>query len=216
MSAEAVTAWEASTKEYIETFYSDPTNTKAVSAQDVTTDLTVTSLGPPSRRFLMGRFLQTSSDQVQVTYSQLLNFNPTVSKVDVEKVASYPFDSGSRLVEYLAVLQNSGNSALAKVTKVSEVTIPVTPNKGGGSSSALSTGAIIGIAVGGAVVLVILMCAISKWVLYRSSKHSGYVGDVEDAPPTSIRAGQDDVSTMDGYSKVRSSRESLAGYGDQR
>ena len=82
-------------------------------------------------------------------------------------------------------------------------------NKGGGSSSsALSSCAIIGTAVGVVVVPVLLMCGVSMcWVLYRSNKQSEYVaGDDKDAPPTSIRAGQqeDDVSTMDGYSKVRS------------
>ena len=68
-------------------------------------------------------------------------------------------------------------------------------NKGGGSSSsALSTCAIIATAVGVVVVLVLVMCGVSMcWVLYRSSKQSEYVaGDDKDAPPTSIRAGQED------------------------
>ena len=214
MNTEAVTAWQDTTREFIEEFYADPSNSKKVSVSDVVTTLTVRDLRPPSRRFLVERFLQSGSELL-VEYDQLLAFNPTVgTTADVDALASTPFDSSDDRFAYVTMLQNSGNGVLAKVTAASEVTVPETPKSSGGGG--LSVGAIAGIAVGGAVVLMLVMWAISRWVLNRSNKHNGYVGDVEDAPPTSIRTGQDDVSTMDGYSKVRSSRESLAGYGDQR
>lgn len=213
MNADSIAAWEKTTTEYIESFYDDVSNAREVGASNVVTTISMTNQAPVTRRLLWGRSLQSSGGQVQLTYNQELSFTAQNDKVTSADVAAGPFDTSSRRTEYVVTLRNSGDDGLSKVVSAEEVVVPETKST---SSSGLSTGAIAGIAVGGAIVLMLLMWAISKWVLYRSNKLSGYIGDVEDAPPTSIKTGPDDVSTMDGYSKVRSSRESLAGYGDQR
>ena len=213
MNADTITAWEETTADYIQSFYDDVSNARDVGADNVVTTITLTKQTPVSRRLLWGRSLQSSSGKVQLTYNQELSFNQQNKQVTNADVASGPFDTSSRRTEYVVELRNSDDKGLSQVVTAEEVVVPATKST---SSSGLSTAAIAGIAVGGAVVLMLLMCAISKWVAYRSNKLNGYVGDVEDAPPTTIKTGHDDVSTMDGYSRVRSSRESLAGYGDQR
>ncbi|KAI2501471.1 hypothetical protein MHU86_12986 [Fragilaria crotonensis] len=212
LNADSIAAWEKTTTEYIESFYDDVSNARDVGASNVVTTISLTNQATVTRRLLWGRSLQSSGGQVQLTYNQELSFTAQNDKVTSADVAAGPFDTSSRRTEYVVTLRNSGDEGLSKVVSAEEVVVPETKST---SSSGLSTGAIAGIAVGGAIVLMLLMWAISKWVLYRSNKLSGYIGDVEDAPPTSIKTGPDDVSTMDGYSKVRSSRESLAGYGDQ-
>ena len=210
MSDESLKVWEATTKTYFEDFYATEGNGVA---SNVVSTYRVTGQTPSfnSRRLASGRFLQQS--EVTLTYTQTLLYTPGSSDVTAEQVVETPFVSNERRVVYVGDLKSSGDDAFSTLANVSPVEFPVPPPDDDG----LSTGAIIGIAVGGGCAFMLLL--FGGYQMYsRSKSRTGYFSDVGEAPPTSIRAGGDEVSRLDEPSKmgVLTSDESLAGYGDQR
>jgi hypothetical protein len=212
MSDASIKLWEDTTERYFEDFYSDSGNSRLTGASNVRTRVSVTGQSKPNAvRHLLGRVLQLD-EAVEITYTQEIAFSPRNSQVVSEDIAAGPFDTTDRRTEYVKTLRSSGDDSFAALTTASEVLFPSKPDPNG----FFTTPVIIGIAVGGGCVLLFLIFIFSLWVKHRSKSHEMYIGAADDAPPTQIGAGQDDVSTLVDPVRHKNSKESLAGYGDQR
>jgi hypothetical protein len=215
LSEESLKVWEDTTKTYFEDFYATEGNAGSSIASSVISTYTVTSQAPPfgSRRLVSGRFLQQS--EVTLTYTQTLSYTPGNSDVTAKEVVEVPFVNDERRDVYVGELQSSDDDAFSTLANVSPVEFPApSPDSG---DDGLSTGTIIGIAVGGGCALMLLL--LGGYQMYsRSQSRSGYFREGGEATPGSIRAGGDDVSRLDEPDKmgVPASDESLAEYGDQR
>ena len=211
----SIKVWEEATQVFFEEFYANPANSRAVGASNVDSTIILTNqVASSSRRLLsiVQRDLQNSNG-VTVTYTQDLTYSPGNSQVTASEVAAAPLSTSAGRTEYVVALRNTGNSAFSGVTQVSEVQVPASSN----SSSGLSTAAIIGISVGSVCAIIFIICGVNQIVKRREARLAGYFGGVGDAPPASIKAGQDDVSTLGDPSRRNlMGPESLAGYGDQR
>jgi hypothetical protein len=213
LSPESTLVWQDNSETWCLDFYRN-TDPQATGADDVTKcTFTLTSQDPPhsGRRLSpLRRILQSSSDTT-ITYSQELSYRQTNSETTPETVASSPFITEELRKGYVDALQQTNDPAFQSISSVSAVTAP---EGAGGDSGGLPTAAIAGIAVGGAVGLMLLL-GLGYMMCKGSSNPSGYFGDVGDAPPKSISAGPDEVSTLAGPSKVTGAGE-LTDYGDQR
>ncbi len=149
--------------------------------------------------------------------------------VDAARVAAFPFAQDAGRNAYVDLLKETGEGVLADITSSSEVATDSTPRPTSAPATApspapapieddggiqdLTTGAIIGIAVGGGVCLIgiLLFC-------FFSSGDEEYEGDNEPPPSVSVKRGADEVSTLapPQFGGPPASHESLAGYGDQR
>ena len=203
------------TDTYFEDFYATEGNAASDVASSVISTYTVTNQAPPlgSRILESGRFLQQS--EVTLTYTQTLLFTPGNSDVTAEEVVEAPFLNDALRIVYVGNLQSSGDDAFSTLANVSPVGFPAPPPDSG--DDGLSTGAIIGIAVGGGCALMLLL--LGGYQMYsRSQSRTEYFGEGGETTPASIRAGGDDVIRLDEPIKrgVRTSDQSLADYGDQR
>ena len=149
------------------------------------------------------------SGTLKVTYDQSVTYMIAQSSaVTPSDVVLQPFASDTARGVFTDMLIATGDPAFAGLTSVSSVSQgqPDPSNDGGG----LSTGAIIGIACGGAAGLALLAYGGYR-ISQKDSGGTGYSTTGDDMPPSSLRlTGRDDVSTLDNKG-VMDSR-----YGDQR
>ena len=131
---------------------------------------------------------------------------PPDSGLTAADIITQPFATQTARDTFATLLRNSGDAAFANIDTVSAVTQDVPASEGG-----LSTGAIIGIAVGGAAGVALL--AGGGYWLSKRNQDGGYAKDVGDQPPSSLNlGGYDDVSTL--QEPTRDNR--ISTYGDQR
>ena len=154
-----------------------------------------------------GRFLQSSV--IFVEYDQFIRYRVLEGNDDIitpAALATSPFETIDQRSSYQILLNSQGDPFLAQITDVTPVFLPDEPTiiptptaaptpDGGG----LSTGAIIGIAVGGGV---LLLGALGGYMYMRGRKSGGTERNAgtETAPPTTITGPKsingDEVSTL--------------------
>eukprot|EP00529_Nitzschia_sp_RCC80_P015838 CAMPEP_0113490886 /NCGR_PEP_ID=MMETSP0014_2-20120614/27275_1 /TAXON_ID=2857 /ORGANISM="Nitzschia sp." /LENGTH=695 /DNA_ID=CAMNT_0000384667 /DNA_START=230 /DNA_END=2317 /DNA_ORIENTATION=+ /assembly_acc=CAM_ASM_000159 len=155
------------------------------------------------------RFLQSSV--IFVEYDQFIRYRVLEGNDDIitpDVLATSPFETSAQRSSYQNLLNLQGDPFLEQISDVTPVFLPdeptiiptptaaPTPDEGGGG---LSTGAIIGIAVGGGV---LLLGALGGYMYMRGGKSSdtGRNAGTETAPPTTITGSKsingDDVSTL--------------------
>jgi len=209
LSASSIAVWQRATTKHVVDFYSTRTD-----VTNVTTIIDQTAQNPPSRRLKEGRRLQSNS--LTLTFDQLITYRTTDASVTAEKVIQAPFISQSSQAAYLVNLRNTGDPAFANLQSVSAITFP---NSGGGG---LSISAIIGIAVGGAAGLLLLL--VGGYYCFRNKDRGtkqGYSNGVSDDAPIGTVKGRmndesDDISTLaDPTTDKLSGRTGIGGYGDQ-
>jgi hypothetical protein len=210
LSASSIAVWQRATTKHVVDFYSTGTD-----VTNVTTIIDQTAQNPPSRRLKEGRRLQ--SNTLTLTFDQLITYRTTDASVTAEQVIQAPFLVQSSQAAYLVNLRNTGDPAFANLQSVSAITFP---NSGGGG---LSISAIIGIAVGGAAGLLLLL--VGGYYCFRNKDRGtkqGYSNGVSDDAPIGTVKGRmndesDDISTLaDPTTDKLSGRTGIGGYGDQR
>lgn len=214
------------TAAYQQQFYASVLNSPI---SDFSAEVTIQKIVVPNiRRHL--RDLQ-ADESVTVIYSQTMQYRvtgaPGSTNVGPIQVATVPFDSEAGRNAYVEMLQNSGQVGLADVTSVSPVQTETTPEptlapamppSAGGDGSGekgLSTGAIVGIAVGGGVALIGLL-----YFFFFRSGDNDYEGANDPPPSVNVQRETDEVSTLAppplGPGGAPMSHGSIGGYGDQR
>jgi hypothetical protein len=182
-------------RDYMKAFY------QTSPVRDFTTTIKVTSQNPPfqERRLAVdGRVLQ--NNQLTLSYDQTVSYRLIGSSATPLQVVQAPFSTADRQKAFVNYLKdNSDNTAFDGVTGVSAVSAPQTDTA---KDKKLSTGAIIGIAVGGGVL--VLGGGLLLWSRYRGS--GGYKSS-GDGPSGMKVSGRDEISTLD---------EPQRPYGDQR
>jgi hypothetical protein len=164
---------------------------------------------PLSQRRGLSELRDLQSQQLTMVYDQTITYQSSNPDFSPSEVIMQPFASDTSRAQFTANLKATDSNAFADITGVSGVSQQVSSS----SSSTLSTGAIIGIAVGGAAGLVLLGGA-GYWATHRGD--GGYEKTIGDHPPTSLQlGGGDDVSTLHDPSKGLRAADSV-GYGDQR
>lgn len=166
------------------------------------------SQDPPlsSRRLGEKRRLQ---DQLNIVFNQAITYAITPnSSLSTAEVVTQPFAAQQSRDAFAQLLQNSGDAAFANIEGVSGLS---QSNPAPAGDGGLSTGAIIGIAVGGAAGAALLIGG-GYW-LYKRNHSGGYAKDVGDQPPSSLNlGGGDDVSTLQDPARDHK----MSTYGDQR
>lgn len=148
-----------------------------------------------------------SAEGNTLTYTQDVEYT-TVDNASPLSVIRNPLNDQTLLDVYLNLLKASGEEAFDSLTAI-DPSPPAGPGDDDDGDDGLSTGAIAGIAAGGAVLL-----AIGGYMLLRSrdaDSHERLNGN-ENEPPVSFSAVQsEEVSTID-----QRSTPAETGYGDQR
>ena len=227
---EVFEAWQSTTADYQKQYYANVRNSPVA---DFETLITIQSLTlPGNRRNLRMLQQQPQDDFVTVLYSQTMQYRFVGEAVDPKVVATLPFKNDTARGFYVNLLQQTGKGVLADITSASQVTtdatasptmapaspptpVPVpSPSEADKSGiAALSTGAIIGIAVGGGVCLIGLLL-----FFFFSSGDGDYEGANEPPPSVNVKREGDEISTLapPQFGGPPVSHESIAGYGDQR
>lgn len=175
------------------------------------------------------RSTKVESQGLQLTYDQELQWIETVTSYTPQVLAGLPYNYNPTNQKLASILKSSVNGFENVGSPLTTPDFPAAPTTAptpapvpapsGGSSSPLSTGAIVGIAVAGAVGLPLLCYGLYLLCGPGSDKDStrpggstGYVS-AGSAPPSKVTTSRDDVSAMD-YPRVED-RESMADYQDQ-
>jgi hypothetical protein len=207
--------WQTAHADWYVNFYKDQQPLFGIFNVDTT--IAFVSQDPPrtQRRGLSGsRNLQ--NQQLKLIYNQTISYENTSSTtLSTQGVITQALASDTARAGYTAQLKATDDNAFADITGVSGVSQGGQGGGGGEDDGGLSTGAIVGIAVGGAAGLVLLGGA-----LYMATHRGdgGYEKSAGDHPPSSLQlGGGDDVSTLNDPGKSsRRAADSLGGYGDQR
>ena len=164
--------------------------------------LELVSQDPPLSRRL-GEAPRQLQNTLTLVYNQAITYSiASGSSLQPADVVTQPFASQTSRDAFATLLRESGDTAFANIDSVSGVSQSLPASDDGG----LSTGAIIGIAVGGAAGAALLVGG-GYW-LFTRDKSGGYAKDVGDQPPSSLKlGGGDDISTL---------QDPTRPYGDQR
>jgi hypothetical protein len=202
--------------------YANLATESGVEGSSFGTVVTVQSALPDAPKQLR-RQLQLS---VTVTYQQDFEYIPTRDDVTVSSLATDPFANQNGRDAFLELLQEANAAVFGDVTSTSQVALPELPDaatqapKDDDDDDVLSTGAIIGIAVGGAVALAIIIYAVMVGTNSSSDKGGDYQASTAENPPAVLKVSVagDEVSTLDGPAgnTAPASGASLTEYGDQR
>lgn len=203
LSSESIELWQSTTSEHVKAFYESDTTVGVV---DVASRFTITAQDPPAGRRMLRRGLQ---EQVTLTYTEDIAYRAVNPDVEAKQVVEEPFIRASFRQQYVALLMATDDPAFASLNSVSNVRFPPEDTGGGGG---MSVGAIIGIAVGSVAGFLLLLGG-AYYMRNKSQQRKGYFSGVGETPPTSIKAGADEVSTL--AEPAKSGGQSLAGYGDQ-
>lgn len=197
---DAIVAWDETTTEFIKDFYdSNP----SLGVANVNSLITFVSQDPPytGRRLSTLRKLEDGDEELMITYDQTVAYEISPDSPMTEAdIVTQPFMSDQSRAIYSDRLRETGDPAFENIQGTSQIT------QAGSEDSGLSTGAIIGIAVGGAAGLALLVGG--GYYMFSKRGGGGYKSTGEDQPPQSLAlGGGDDVSALHEPNKP---------YGDQR
>jgi len=203
MDQPSIRIWERITENYVKTHF---TNQVIISStvKLISQDLYFSRKKSRSRRFLQ-------ADQLKVEYTQILKHK--ADDITVTQLALLPFDDNP--TSYIDQLKQNGDSAFYKLSSI-EVSNPNRLVKQLQTEN-FSLWMLIAIAVGATIVLAGLLGGVF-YVYKRGKNHrKGYFANVGD-PPTSIKAGPDEVSTLAepvNKSGIINTGGSVAEYGEE-
>lgn len=183
-----------------------------------------------TRLVYLGQALSTEG--IFISYDQFLAYTEVVVEQDPETLVRLPYEYGPTNANYSDTLQSSvpgfetigtpislpdiapkptdPPTATPTSSTSSPTPVPVEPRSG------LTTGAIIGIAIGGTIFLSMIFWILYSWCRRCREDKEGYVS-AGSTPPTQLIAGTgEEVSVMDDPTKVGGDLGSVAEYGDQR
>jgi hypothetical protein len=222
LNTAATRIWERTTSQYVYDFY----DVNIVGVANVTAVFDVTTQNPPfTARRLRGSGRQLQTQLLTLTFNQQVTFRTDDTSVTAENVIMAPFIKAESRAVYVQTLKATGNAAFENIQSSSQISFPE------GGDEGLGLGAIIGIAVGGAVGLLLLLCVLYYYCRGNNSKeggsNNGYTSGVSgDAPVATVKgrmhAMSDEISNLDdpttAENKFSSRNESPhgGGYGDQR
>jgi hypothetical protein len=245
--------WAMLTELYVENYAMD--NNFILDTSFLVTDQIVNPAATERQRGL--RQLQQDVDSITLVYTQTLTYDIFYTTIEdpftPEFLTTEPFAAAEDRAIYTQTLTTSDNQALQLVTAVTAVILPTAEpsmspsespaptaatlppsqsptNKKENDDDGLSMGAIIGIAAGGGVGLILFLCFC--WSL--QSAKDGATGPngaraPDMTPPTELKMKpSDDISALDEHNNANNggrtggggtsegNNDSVAGYGDQR
>lgn len=231
LNEDEVASWEAVTIAYQTLFYENAINSPI---QDFDATLAITSIIVPGRRRGLRKLQGQGGEEdfITILYTQTVQYRlidgEAADLVDPITVSTAPFSVQEGRDAYLELLQQSGQGVLADITSTSGVTTdstlaptssPVEPTEAPTDAAEdddegpLSTGAIIGIAVGGGVLVLGLL-----FYLCCRGGDNEYTGANDPPPSVNVKDFGDEISTLapPPLSGGLGAPGSIAGYGDQR
>lgn len=215
LTDEAIVEWQELTASFASSYVF---NDLKGSVNNFETSFEVTDISPYElrrhQRMMRGegqssRHLQDQQEVVIVEYVQTVKYTTDdPSRYTPDLMITAPFATDSERSAYVALLKTSSNPVLAEIKGVSEIQVPARPTPAPTPAPVekgpvLSKPAIIGIACGGAglLILVVLFCIYCR---------SGADGDDKSGdPPLQVDVRNDEISTLGGPTGPPT-------YGDQR
>mmetsp|Transcript_15927 Transcript_15927/g.34454 ORF Transcript_15927/g.34454 Transcript_15927/m.34454 type:complete len:603 (+) Transcript_15927:294-2102(+) len=205
------TQWARATARYFQDFYNGDSD-DFLSVQANVYDAVVkvdlvsensTGVGRKLLSFLRGRSLQTAA--VEVAYTQTTIYRTKDSDIDIYDIVEAPLMTSDSRDQYVATLKDM--DGYESLTEASAITMPDDGGDkvvdGGGDSGGLSIGAIIGIACGGAALIVL----IGGFIYMRSGGDKDSFSDDDRVASTQSATGTS--------AEPQTSASSMPTYGDQ-
>lgn len=206
------TQWARATARYFQDFYNGDSD-DFLSVQANVYDAVVkvdlvsensTGVGRKLLSFLRGRSLQTAA--VEVAYTQTTIYRTKDSDIDIYDIVEAPLMTSDSRDQYVATLKDM--DGYESLTEASAITMPDDGGDkvvdGGGDSGGLSIGAIIGIACGGAALIIL----IGGFIYMRSGGDKDSFSDDDRVASTQSATGTS--------AEPQTSASSMPTYGDQR
>eukprot|EP01082_Thalassiosira_pseudonana_P015995 g14490.t1.1.5e17418c g14490 g14490.t1 contig9:1948090-1950363(+) len=205
------TQWARATARYFQDFYNGDSD-DFLSVQANVYDAVVkvdlvsensTGVGRKLLSFLRGRSLQTAA--VEVAYTQTTIYRTKDSDIDIYDIVEAPLMTSDSRDQYVATLKDM--DGYESLTEASAITMPDDGGDkvvdGGGDSGGLSIGAIIGIACGGAALIIL----IGGFIYMRSGGDKDSFSDDDRVASTQSATGTS--------AEPQTSASSMPTYGDQ-